>query len=853
MLPTRLTLRNFLPYRAPDPISFEGLHTACLTGPNGAGKSALLDAITWALWGRARGRRNEDLITLGAEEMSVELDFAHEGRRYRVARRISRKRRQTGLDLFLWNEQAGSFTPLSGASLRDTQARLNDLLRLDYETFVHSAFLQQGQADAFTTRPPAQRKQILADILGLDAWRVYEDRTKARLKEIEAALNNIDGRLREIEDTLRRQPMLERELQEAETAHREAEETLRRAEAAYDAIRDAPAQLRAASDRLADLERRLRQHTEDEQTHRAEVERFHQRLADALAVLDRAESVDTGFAALEAAREADQTLSGKLMALQEAEARRAALEAQIAQARADLQSRAADFQGAMEELERLTADADSVLQDLHGVEAEIAALEAKERQRDDWQKAVSALNAEIAALDSANRALRQEMNDIKARLDTLELAPAGSAVCPVCGQPLTAEQRARLADQYRADGKARGEQFRKNAARLREAHAEIGRYEKQIADLSPELRRLDPLRERAGALRARRDSARDAATRLTRQRANLNAVWAALAAEDFAHEARAQLAAVNAEIAALGYDRGAHVAARESLDTYRAYELRQQELVLAQRSLPETQAALDAAQKRLERLARARAEDEIARQEAVHEVERLTTLAREADRRGDEVRAARLALQTAFEKQVRLQQELKALDDSRRRREDYLRKRSDLADRQNIFRQLREAFGKNGIPAMIIETVIPELEDDANALLARMTDGRMRVRFKALRETQAGEQVDTLDIEIADEAGARDYAMYSGGEAFRVDFAIRIALSQLLARRAGARLQTLFIDEGFGTQDAVGRERLVEAINAVADDFALILVITHLDDLRDAFPARLEVEKTTSGSRVRIV
>ncbi len=171
MLPTRLTLRNFLPYRAPDPISFEGLHTACLTGPNGAGKSALLDAITWALWGKARGRRNEDLITLGAEEMSVELDFMHEGRRYRVVRRINRKRHSTGLDLFLWNEQTGSFTAIGGASLRDTQARLNDLLRLDYETFVHSAFLQQGQADAFTTRPPAQRKQILADILGLDAWR----------------------------------------------------------------------------------------------------------------------------------------------------------------------------------------------------------------------------------------------------------------------------------------------------------------------------------------------------------------------------------------------------------------------------------------------------------------------------------------------------------------------------------------------------------------------------------------------------------------------------------------------------------------------------------------------------------
>jgi len=77
-----------------------------------------------------------------------------------------------------------------------------------------------------------------------------------------------------------------------------------------------------------------------------------------------------------------------------------------------------------------------------------------------------------------------------------------------------------------------------------------------------------------------------------------------------------------------------------------------------------------------------------------------------------------------------------------------------------------------------------------------------------------------------------------------------VALSQLLARRAGAHLRTLFLDEGFGTQDAEGRERLVEAITVVQDSFDLILVITHIDELRDSFPVHLVVEKTRGGSRV---
>jgi exonuclease SbcC len=112
---------------------------------------------------------------------------------------------------------------------------------------------------------------------------------------------------------------------------------------------------------------------------------------------------------------------------------------------------------------------------------------------------------------------------------------------------------------------------------------------------------------------------------------------------------------------------------------------------------------------------------------------------------------------------------------------------------------------------------------------------------------------ETLDIQISDSAGTRDYEMYSGGEAFRVNFAVRLALSEILSQRKGARLQTLVIDEGFGSQDVQGRLRLIEAINLVKGDFEKILVITHLDELKDAFPTRIEVEKTDRGSAVRVI
>src|ERR671926_416193 len=72
MIPVRLNFRNFMCYTdVHAPLEFDGIHVACLSGANGHGKSALLDAITWALWGRSRARTADELIHIapGCTEM----------------------------------------------------------------------------------------------------------------------------------------------------------------------------------------------------------------------------------------------------------------------------------------------------------------------------------------------------------------------------------------------------------------------------------------------------------------------------------------------------------------------------------------------------------------------------------------------------------------------------------------------------------------------------------------------------------------------------------------------------------------------------------------------------------------
>jgi len=853
MLPIRLELVNFLAYRNPDPITFEGIHLACLSGANGAGKSSLLDAITWALWGKARARFDDDLIHQGQTEMLVQLDFLQGETCYRVVRRRQKgKTAKTGrssLDLFVWDGDAGQWQPNNAPSLRDTERRIESLLHLDYETFVHSAFLQQGRADAFTLKPPSQRKDILANILGLDQWWVYEERARQRIDQIENNLRVTELDIKRIEDLEAEEPALRRALDVALEAQTAAAAELERAEARYAEVKDAESRLHAAQGRLAQAQNRIRQHDRELSEIAARIARYDDQIAHQNEILAERESIEAGYATLQEARAADLALGEKLQAMQQVKDELNRVTERIQAARAEIEAQISVHRDRIANAERQSSDLDGLRADLADVLAEVRTLEDEQQRREDLREAISGLEAEIAELKGINRGLYAEMQTIKARQEQLQ---AAEAVCPLCGQPLSDEHKVTMLDELQAQGTERGDAHRANRARITEIEGIIQTHRETIAALDVELRRLDGLRERAAALGSRAEQAQDAADTLHTEHAELHALETMLEAGDYAHELQKQRAAIQQQIEQLGYDSEAHTAARETLSTFHAYELRQRELELAQQQLPALQEEREASLRSQERWLKARAEEVLEVERVEAEIGSLAVQVEEARRREDEVRRCRRAESDARADVVRAEQGLKAVEDARQRKAELQARAAELNIQKGIYSDLRVAFGKNGIPAMIIEAAIPELEEAANHLLSRMTGGRMFVRLDTQREKRTGGVAETLDILISDELGTRSYESYSGGEAFRVNFAIRVALSQMLARRAGAQLRALFMDEGFGTQDDEGRQRLVEALTAIQDHFDLVLVITHVEELRDAFPVQIQVDKTPEGSRIRM-
>ena len=849
MIPTRLEMQNFLAYRAPEPIAFEGIELACLTGQNGVGKSSILDAITWALWGKARAKRDDDLIHLGQKEAQVSLDFEQEGIRYRVVRRraLAGRGSRGTLDLLVWGKD-GTPRIINEVGLRRTQEKLNQILRLDYEIFVHSAFLQQGRADAFTTKTAAERKRILADLLGLDQWATYDERTRDQLNDLARQIDILEHDIKRIEKEIADEPQLQQQMNEVSAEFANAQAELDRINAQHHAVVNASAALRRERENLLAQQRQIKARQDDIVAGEAEIERQNSKIVEYENIIAQAADIEAGYQQLQQAREDQSAIAEQLAQKGELDARFHKLENALNAQRTDLQRQRDVRRERIANLDaQLSAHAEA---DLDAVRREVAELAILEARRTEAVTALQKLKERRSGLLERRETLKQEGRALNERM--ARLAAADGATCPLCGQDLTASHRDEMLTLLTDERDGKREHYRLCIDDVRQIDEDSRAGQAQLDDWALQLKDLPSLQQQLGALESAKLKAQAAQRALEMEQSEFRQIEEQLQSETYGGELRRQLAELEQARARISYDAESHADNREQLETLSAFDRRQRQLEFAQINLPEAQSQSAKTGAQLKSLREALAVDEGQLTETEAAIEGLAAqVAQERDLR-TQLDAKRAETSSLHERRTILQQQLNAIASGRDNKQRLEQRMQASLDRRSLLEELRSAFGKNGVPAMIIETAIPELEAEANDLLSRMTDGRMTISFNTQRETSAGNVAETLDIEIADELGARDYELYSGGEAFRINFAIRIALSKLLARRAGAHLRTLFIDEGFGSQDVDGRDKLVEAISRIQSDFDLILVITHFEELRESFPVQMLVEKTANGSMVTI-
>ena len=853
MIPIKLTITGFLSYRDTVELDFTSFDLACISGPNGAGKSSLLDAFTWALFGQAR-KHDDTLVNLQSTAAEVALVFDYEGNTYRVQRTLP-KGKTTLLEFQIWEPSSEKWKALTRETVRATQAFIDHTLRLDYETFVNASFFLQDKADQFTQQRPGDRKRILGSILGLEVWEVYKQRVNDRRKEVESEITSLDGRLDEINTELSEEDArterlagLTADLKRLSKARKAQEgllEHARKVDASLAEQRKLVSmvgrQLEAAQQRQNELDQRLAARNQERQE-------YSLRVAKA--------------AEIEAAYAGWQSLRLELARWDEVAAR---FREHEARRQAPLLEIEAEKGRLTKELEQLVSTEKSVQAQgasMPGLQGQLAASQAALTQAEQALDQRKGLDVELQFARQRQADARAENPRLKAEMDTLKermdrLSQTEGAVCPLCGRLLETHDRLQLIDEIAVQGKEMGDRYRSNLAYLKEADQLVREIEDQIASLAradnERLVCMQDITRLKGQIELIQLSQEDWEKQGAPRMAEVKTV---LEVGSFAPQARGLLASIDDELKAIGYDAAAHDACRRQEAAARSAEAEYRQLENARAALGPLERAIGDDQNQLQGLS-----VELKRVQQEYDDASARLAAAEAE--APDLEVAERGLHELLEQENGLrmevgaaQQKVLVLKDLKARLKEITAQREEYARQVGQFKQLERAFGKDGVPALLIEQALPEIETRANDLLDRLSEGNMSVRFATqaqFKDKKREDLKETLDILISDGAGTRDYELYSGGEAFRVNFAIRLALSELLAKRAGARLQTLVVDEGFGSQDAMGRQHLIEAINVVKKDFAKVLVITHIDELKEAFPNRIEVEKTERGSTLKVV
>ncbi len=854
MIPVELKLRNFLSYGAESQsLRFDGFHIACLTGDNGNGKSALLDAITWAVWGQARGTDDrgagvDDLVNSGADDMEVEFTFMLEGNTYRICRRRDKGRGKSSLELQI--DDGGTFRSISGDNITATQQKIIQILRMDYRTFTTASFILQGKADAFTAMKPSERKKILGEILGLSIYRDLESMAREEYNSATGLVAKLDEKLREIDAELSEKQFYQDEEQKLQKQQKQLTEELNAKLEELNHLKNKLFELQQIEKRVIELQQQFVEQQRQVKSMEAKVEELKRKITDGEELVSRSEEIKSGYQTLQELLEKDRLLNAKSRKLLELNEKKRKLEQLVDKERFSLENKYAQLQGEYKHYLEKSRQTESLSEKLETLRQKIQELRQLEERLLNLQNISQSLGQEIKAKEILAQTIDKQVNDLRGKYALLRKPQAH---CPVCRTKLSGSDRERVLNEMIAEANQLKAQYDRLQREITEYKNKQQQREKEIKNLEVNINSLKAAEQEYTLCNRDLEEAKQASLKLDEIKANREKILALINGKKYALEQQSQIAELQSEIDALNYNSAEHNQIQQQIGEYRDYENQYRHLQQVQLALDNDRQNYKHFTDNLQSLHKAlkNIEELIAQHK-----EKLTSLP--AVKEQEQTLEAKTAeLKSAISQLERnlgiFQEKLARCQRLEEEKKQITAQRNTAKKEKQYYSELVKAFGKNGIQAIIIENAIPELEQEANRILQQISDGRLTVALITQKAAKTRKNVmETLEIVISDEFSTRRYEMYSGGEAFKVNFALRIALSRLLARRAGARLQTLVIDEGFGTQDSQGKERLVQAINAIAADFEKIIVITHIEELKNAFPVQLLVTKDSQGSKVEI-
>ncbi|MEO8633793.1 MAG: SMC family ATPase [Gemmatimonadales bacterium] len=780
----RLQLQNFRQYENTELILGAGL--TGIIGPNGAGKTTLLEAIAWALYGADAARGTRDTIRRrGAPPRApvrVELDFVLGAHRYRVARTLN------GAELY----QDADPAPIAN-SLQSVTERVARLLGMSREEFFNTYFTGQKQLAVMAAMKPVERAQFLSRVLGYDRLQVAQDRLRERRTMVRATLQGLEAALPDPAELDREAAAAAERVTVARDAEAHSVAALSVAEARRGESDPRWKLLQAQREQVATLQSDLRLAEHKVDAARDSFQLLDRELVAANEARSRLEGLRDQLAPLEALRAERQRLDD----LAEAAGRRKVAEAQLVEARRALETllaRAAKLPPA-DAVEQARARVEELRTQLQQV------ADVVEEARTAWVR-------DLQDAKTKREALRDQYRELKEQLEQITTAGVAGA-CPTCARPLGAEYDNvigvldRQLQDVLFNGKyfsSRVEQLEQEPPELREGDRRKDAAERELAEAGNQLGRLQAQAQDGPAIRA--------------EQARL--------------ELRISELAGQVESGPAGYDAERHATVRRELAALDPLALQAERWRAAAERAEKLVADAEAAEKALslqEQQVRALREQLMALgySEALYLAARESHELAERDRREAEMgivraRAERQSAEQAGEGVARRREERAT------RAAEAKRTAGELALVNELDRALTDLRTDLNLQLR------PDLSELASGFVRDLTAGRYT-------ELELDEDYVATLLE-----GGEPKPVISGGEEDLANLALRLAISQMIADRAGQPLSLLVLDEVFGSLDEERRNAVVDLLRSLADRFPQVILITHIDSVREGFDRVVRVE-----------
>ena len=792
----RLALKNFRQH-ADTQLEFRPGLTGII-GPNGAGKTTILEAIAWAVYGAPAVRGTKDTLRFnrapGRSTVKAELEFELRGEHLRVVRT------PRNAELYRVEQE----DPIA-AGINEVTRQLTRRLGMTRQEFFNTYFTGQKELQFLAAMGPTERARFLSQVLGYERLRAAQSLAREQRKVLKGQVEELQRTLGDPEQIKQAKQAAEARLKDANSALRESEQKqtdtagcLAELEPAWNELQAAREKDRQLHEELRVAETRLERVLKEQQDAEVELEG----LAEAA---DRLSELRAEVRPLDELREEE----GRLRSLAEAQSRRDRLEKLLADQRLRVEALAKKVTD-QEEIGRTRSE---IVERLAPQEEMCQQLEARrEEVTARWERDKEDARANL-------RFLRGQAEELKTQIKQLE-SQGPEGVCPTCKRAL-------------------GSEFDQVLNLVR------GQYEEVVQDGKWHHKRLDQLEsdpDEVVAIREELEKARDERERIKAELAAAESALSqaeALRSELAVEEEEAQRMA--GDLAALpeGYDSEQHAAVRNELDHLRDVEKQITQVETRLERQPAVRSAKAKAEEE-ERQIRAQVTAfESGREELGFSEERYRSAAAEYEEARAALEGARLELERV---RGEVETARQAADTARHEEREYRQVTQSIAERQGEYRlhnELDEALGE--LLHELNDRVRPELSEIASVFLADLTDGRYN-------QIEINRDFDVVVLDAGEEK-----PVISGGEEDLTNLVLRLAVSQMIADRAGQTLSLLIFDEVFGGLDEQRRENVVQLLQRLQSRFEQVVLITHIETIREGMDqvARVTYDERTGASEVR--